>query len=311
MKTCFSRLIAITLIGISVLVSLTGVKANSGPPVNLVLTIEHDLNEYYMDLLIYKDSPLSESEIDQARSMLETDQDDYFGYFESYPERLITYQDSEGFVSYFLYENDRYGGYFLENYDENRFMLFLNGPREFKIAIYTENDTLITSEVITMSQFDYALTYNIKGIDSTTDQFNAGSVSGFVGHPATNPLTISNFFIRLLSTLGIEILILFVFGFRFKKTYYHVLGLNLITQASLTIGTLIAYYSSFNYQLLSAILIFILGEIFVFTVEMIYLGVFVKEHSLLRRLSFALIANLTSMVIGFIIFVLITNLNLI
>lgn len=308
-KFCYYMTISLALL-FSFLVGITSIHANSGPPINLVLTIEHDLDDYYMDLLIYKDSPLSESEITQARERLEEDEYDFFGYFESYPERLITYQDDDGYVSYLLYEND-YAGYYLENYTQNRFMLFLNGPREFKIAIYTAEDTLIISEIITMNQYDYELTYNIKGIDTSTDQFGVGEVSGYIGHPATNPRTISNFLIRLVTTIAVEILILFAFGFRLKRTYYHILGLNLITQASLTIGTLIAYYSSFNYQMLSAILIFILGEMFVFTAEMIYLGVFVKEHSLLRRLSFALIANLASMIIGFIIFILITNLDLI
>lgn len=100
--------------------------------------------------------------------------------------------------------------------------------------------------------------------------------------------------IRLLLTLLLEAIIFWLFRFRQKRSWLIFLAVNLVTQGALNIwlnsgGSLIPSY---------LILSLIIGEVFVFTAEMITLPIIIKEHKKSRIISYAFIANLVSLIAG-------------
>lgn len=113
--------------------------------------------------------------------------------------------------------------------------------------------------------------------------------------PGTYPFrTVLLVSIRLLLTLLIEGVIFWVYSFRQKRSWLIFLAINLITQGALNIwlnrgGTPMSSYLIFE---------LIIGEFFVFAIEMIAFPIFIKEHKKIHTLSYAFIANLMSLIAG-------------
>lgn len=281
-------------------------KANSGPPSNLSVVIENASFDYYFEILIYQEAPLSLDQMDGAESspfFTEGLFDDYlYPLSHDMPEMLISFQDDDAYVS-----NTLYGGfsYFYANQSPpitpDQFVLFLDVPRIFKLMLISDQDEVILSEVIEMKTYDYQITWDLEGITFEPGiSYDQGNISGFIEHPLLRPSTYFDFFVRLIVTLLIELGILYLFGFRLKVSYYIVFGINVLTQSILTIGTLSVFYST-RFSLLAPIVFFIVGEFFVFLSEMIIFGFTLKEKHPFKRVIYAFTANLVSMIIGFIV----------
>jgi len=294
-KSFLVMVLLFILVGIGIPI----VQANSGPPANIQITVVNYDIDFSFDLLVYRDTLLTQDEIDEARNkILEREYPFYETYF---PVEYASYQDSEGYVSSSLYGGSNYL-FANENDDNNTFtaQMLMNVPREFKIILYTEAGIIITSELIIMSQFDYRLTYDLANVDMTVNQSNAGIVSGYIGNPWLNITTWVNFLLRLLLTLMIEIGILYLFGFRKKSTFLLITGMNIISQIALNIALISVFYLSYNNGY-AYVFTFIVGEFFVFLIEALLVSIFIKEHKVLRRLSYSLIANATSLIIGLLV----------
>jgi|GEM_PF-1100297 len=276
----------------------TVVKANSGPPSNVQIMVINNEVDFNFDLLIHKDSLLSQSQIDEALIKIANGDYDYECDDTVFLTYMASYQDSQGFVSNLLYGNPDW--YYTHDYGDDRgffAMMFLNVPKEFKVLLYTNTGVIITSELIIMSQFDYRLTFDLAGVDMSINQDNVGVVSGYVGNPWGNLTTWVNFILRLILTLVIELGVLYLFGFRKKSTFIFVTMMNVISQVALNIAIISAFYNNPSNGY-SFIFTFIIGEFFVFTLEPIIVSVFVKEHKLFRKIAYSLSANTASLVIG-------------
>ncbi len=99
---------------------------------------------------------------------------------------------------------------------------------------------------------------------------------------------------RVLLTLLIEGGIFWLFGYRQKRSWLIFLAINLVTQAALNIwlnggSSLMPSYLFIN---------LIIGEVFVFTAEMIAFPVFIKEHNKRRISIYVIIANFISLIAG-------------
>lgn len=98
---------------------------------------------------------------------------------------------------------------------------------------------------------------------------------------------------RVLFTLVIEGVIFILFRFRDKKSWIAFLMMNLLTQGILNVAlngaSPFASYLIFN---------LILMEFFVLFAELVGVLVFIKEHGRFRRVSYVLVANLASLVLG-------------
>jgi len=278
---------------------IPSIKANSGPPSNVQITvINYDVN-FSLDLLIYRNTVLTQDEIDNAEALIlegETPFQDTF-----FPVEYASYQDSEGYVPNSLYGSANYF-YANEMSGSNEYYarLLMDIPREFKILLYTESGVIITSELITMTQFDYRLTFDLEGVDMTFDQSNVGIISGNNGNPWENATTWVNFLLRLILTLAIELGLLFLFGFRKKNTFLIILGMNILSQIALNVALISNFYviDSNGYQFIFTLFI---GELLVFTIEAVLVSVFIKEHKMFRKISYSLIANAASLIIGLLV----------
>ena len=99
--------------------------------------------------------------------------------------------------------------------------------------------------------------------------------------------------LRIFLTLIIESLIFFIFGFREKKSWLIFLCINLVTQGMLNIS--ISQFTPFSSYIL---LNLIFWEIIILFVEMIAFLVLLKEHKKLKRILYAITANIASLILG-------------
>ncbi|MDR2848869.1 MAG: hypothetical protein LBV39_07185, partial [Bacteroidales bacterium] len=99
--------------------------------------------------------------------------------------------------------------------------------------------------------------------------------------------------LRVILTLIIEGLIFFLFGFRQKRSWMAFLVINLLTQGALN---LILTSQVFNGGYVLLLMLFL--EIFVILSEAVLLTLAVKEHSVVRRLLYVLLANIASLIMG-------------
>ncbi|MGM0379828.1 MAG: hypothetical protein ACQEQE_08800 [Bacillota bacterium] len=99
--------------------------------------------------------------------------------------------------------------------------------------------------------------------------------------------------IRFLLTILLEGIILYLIGFRKSRTWKIFLILNIFTQLGLNI-----YINSLNVAISYPILALIFSEFWVFLIESIIFVSLVKEKNKKWRISYVLIANLFSLILG-------------
>ena len=301
MRRFWLPLISLSLLVLFLLSHTTPVQANAGPPASIRFTIVHDGIEFDFDFLIPYEIPLSARAIEEARRRVTeaTGAMQYdFYYQETFPEVLIDFQDQDMYVSNALYGSSRY--FYRDRFEqrnEDVFSLYFTTPLHFKAAIVVDGE-VYTSPPIAMTQFDFRITWDIRGVAFTHAQEDIGELSGFVPHPLTQLSTYGDFLIRLVFTLTVELALLWLFGFRKRSTFIRVGILNTLTQSLLNIATLTFFFLSHQSWAMGVMVLFVLGEIMVFLVETIFLALFVKERSLFRRVSFALVANTVTLIGG-------------
>jgi len=195
---------------------------------------------------------------------------------------LLSFQDDDGFAACTFY----YGPpCVFRQTDEHMYkMTYFNAPTRFKVAIVTEDDVLIVSEVIDRKLFQASFTFDLTGVDLSEDAFDVGTLEE---HVPTRGIAVS-FLLRVAITIALELGVLALFMYR-KKTSYQLVGVvNLISQTLLTIGVLAGYY---YFSIFGALAIFMIGEIFVFSFEIIVYALKLKEKGSKRAVIYALVAN--------------------
>ena len=273
------------MLGVIMIGSTTQVHADMGPKPTAHVTITGHDEPYMFDVLVKKSTPVDTLD-DES---LERNTVEYYDP-EAYPEVLNGYQDGDGYASMTLYDNvPRY-----ITREHNTFELgYFGAPREFKIVLVFDEDTIITSPSIERQQFNALITYDVSDVDKSESQENVGVIEEEI--PYAEMAT--DFFIRLVATIAIELGVLALFFYRKLKSFILAGGVNLATQSLLTLFMVMGYYYWGN--LLAAFLILILGETLVIIAEMIIYGLYLKEHSWLRAILYALTANGLSMAAGF------------
>ncbi len=282
------KMIVFLVIFLSIALSnLQTVSADIGPKASAEVHIIGVEGDYYFELLILYRGQVSNEVPDYFDDILR-----YEYYRESYPERLVSYQDDEGFAACTLY----YGPpCYYRQLDEHRYkMTYFSAPRVFKVAIVTEDDVLIVSESIERRMFEARFIFDVRGVDLTEDQFGVGQLTEEL--PVSQ--AISGFFLRLILTIGIELGILALFMYR-KKASYQLVGLvNLISQTLLSLGVMVGYYFG---SMFGAIAIILIGEVLVFSFEIVIYAHRLKEKSLRRAIVYGFIANTVTFITTFLL----------
>ena len=296
------KLKQVLLVVLSVIVvglTFTTVNADMGPKPTSYFEIKGIDEPFKFDLLVYYDEDVPVLTDDEMADQLDFE---YYTDVEEYPDILNGYQDEDGYASYSLYWNIPHVLRYFEDSDQY-FAGYFASPSIFKIAIVTESNNILVSDIITKTLYSASFVYDFSD-DSVIE--TEASTTGVV-YPDVGAVTetIPYFTMTLLAIIGviitlvIELGLLYLFKYRERNTYYLVLLANIITQLTLYGFTLITYY--FWSGPLGAIIIFFLGELIVLTIEIILYLIFMKEKQFVRPVFYAVIANILSGGIGLII----------
>jgi hypothetical protein len=261
--------------------------ADTGPKPSLTITV-HGLNadKYWLDLLV-TDKPvyswlhISDAERNQV-------------------SRLTEYQDSEGFHPALLKGTivpmvGSISGEKVNNGNTvHRFSYRV--PTTFKIAILTDDGTLIVSDVVNRKQFTSTMQYDLSGV-----AVNGGLIesAGKVTEGMSWNVFMVNLLISTILTLIIEIFLACMVGFTLKKSFKVLFITNILTQIILNI---IVLYFNWFFGTSGVFLGIAVGELVVIIVEAIIYLRFLIEKSASQRVLYAVMANLASIMLGFIIY---------
>ncbi len=259
--------------------------ADVGPKPSLEIRVKGmDNDNYWLDLLVTDKSEYSWLEI----SLVERER----------VKKLAEYVDEDGFHPALLVgtsvplHGDLKGEKNSDNTYSHKFS-YIGTPETFKIAILTEDETLIISDLIRRKHFNSIVEFDLRNEVLQEDIL----VSAGQAKEVSPILNLSVGFIgRLLLTLVIEIGIALLFGFTIKYSGKLLLKTNIFTQVVLNIAIL---WINLSYGMLAALLVFLLMEIFIVIFETIIYAKYLTEKSKLRRISYGIIANIISLAAGF------------
>lgn len=272
------------------------VNADVGPkPTTEIQVIGLD-EPYYFDLMYEEDTALLSPE--DISTQIEYDY-----YMDSYPEVLNNYQDSDGFVSYTLYEDAPHSITLLE--EDLYHCGYWIPPTIFKVVLVTMDDKLIISEVVTKTLFNASFTFDVSDVTITDDQdiyMNVGSITESI---PVKSISI-NILICVVITVLVESFILLAFGYRKKESFKKVILVNIITQFILQ--SLILFGYLILWDALGAIAFLVIGEVAVFIIEIIVYIKILKEKTKSRAALYGFIANLITFIIGILNLSLLTSL---
>ncbi|MDP3130587.1 MAG: hypothetical protein Q8N15_04545 [Bacillota bacterium] len=197
---------------------------------------------------------------------------------------LNGYRDPDGYALFQLY----WGFHTVDGVP----LLFNGYPNLLKMAILDDKGNIFISESIAPRLFHSSLLFDFTG----HQDIGSGSTPTVFGSARERmPIgtILIDFLLRLYATVAIEFFILWMFRYRRKSTYEKALLVNGITQTVLTIGVLVAHYFWQDY--LGALMILLLGELFVFAIEMAVYGSILDEKRKWVGLLYGFIANTASL----------------
>lgn len=275
---------------------ISSVSADMGPKPTATIKIIGIDEPYHFDILYY----VGNHEIDVLSETEVAEQLEYYYYADDYPEVLNGYKDNDDYASYTLYRDIPHG---VSNPSPNTFFLgYAYPPSEFKIVLVMESGEVIISDIIKRDLFTAEFVYDLTDYDLVNSQpvlidgvnvYQTGSAYVREIIPWKN--IVLQFVFTVFFTLLIEVGLLALMMYKSWSSYKLILIVNLITQSLLHIGIILG--SLFG-SLFGGIFAFIIGELFVFILEIIIFGKFLKEQSKLRAILYALLANIASLVIG-------------
>lgn len=264
------------------------VRADMGPKSSIEIEIIGVDSHYVIDLL-YPGTLPSQSDIDQMKTDL--DNEWIFGG-QIIPEVLWTIDD-DGFISTSLFR----GRPTMLTIAEPFYRYPYSPPSTVKVIIIFDDSHYLISNEITTKLFTSKLTWDLTNVDLTHTTTQAGQIHE--DFPVS--LMTKDLLLRIFGTIAVEMIVLFAFFYRQMKSYKLALIVNIITQTVLT-GFLFGmrYFWS---PLFGELFVLIVGEFFIIILEMIIYRKYMTEHSKLRAVMYALIANLSSIVASILIMV--------
>ena len=161
---------------------------------------------------------------------------------------------------------------------------YIGVPDKFKVIVVTKDgETLVSENIVKRKAFKSKVYF-----DYNTKKLRESSIV---------LAYIMQFLITYPTTLLIEGLILIAFRFSLKKNWKSFVIINLITQVLLTF---IIFGTMYKQGSMAAILFYIPIEILIVIIEAKLFNKYLVEHSKSRRVSFAIVANIVSFLVGII-----------
>lgn len=287
-KAIYYTGLVLTVLGvILIIIALlpTTIYADVGPKPSLEIIVKGmDSENYWLDLLVTDESKYSWLDIsDKEREKV---------------KKLEEYEDEEGFHPALLVGTQvplsgKLKGEKQKDNTYSHVFSYVGTPELFKIAILTEDNTLIISDIIHRKNFNSTVELDFTGETLQGDIILSAGKAREITPIGKISL---GFITRLILTLIIEIGIALLFGFTLRKSGKILIGTNTITQITLNIVVL---WINLIYGMLAALIIFVFIEILIMTFETWIYGKYLIEKSMKRRVVYGIIANLASLVIGF------------
>jgi hypothetical protein len=251
--------------------------ADIGPKRTLEIEVIGVDEPYFLELL--EKGTISPEIIEDYQNDLEME----------FPEILLTYTENGYVSSRFV----RPWGYFPIQTSLNNYRHSYNPPSEFKIILIFEDGRIVTSNVIKTTLFNSKVTYDLSNVNIEESRYNTGAIEEILP-VSTMVLELSS---RIILTIGIEIIVLFLFGYVSKKSFLFVTYVNLFTQVTLTVFMFLMRY--YYFPGIGELFVLFVGEIFIFGFEIIVYAKYLKEHSPKRAALYGLVANIFSLIAGF------------
>lgn len=270
------------------------VSADMGPKPSTTIKIIGLNQPYCFDLLV-KTNEEYVLELNEEEVVYRTN---IFYYRDDYPDELNGFYDRDGFASYSLYRGMPRP---INQSEDNTFVLSYAPPNVFKIALVLDSGELIVSNIINKSIFDATFIYDLSLfslLDSESEVIE-GVIIYYVDIDVAEVIPygviVLQIILTLTATLIIELFILFVFRYKNKNSYKLALKVNIFTQLILytTMSLVYLFFGFFEY-----FFILFIGEVIVISLEVTLFSKFLKEKSKLIAVVYAIIANVSSLLIG-------------
>lgn len=157
---------------------------------------------------------------------------------------------------------------------------YMGVPGDFKLILVTPDNQIVVSEEIHKNAFDFTLDYDYLTGDIRIEKLPDSYLKQYLS--------------TCIPTLFLEGIVLLLFGFSLKKNWKPFVGINVITQIFLTAAASVFITEG----QVTGYLVIIPVEILIVLVEMLAFSILLTQHSKLRRIVFAITANLFSFLIG-------------
>lgn len=276
----------ILLMCLSLFLPALTLRADMGPKSSLEINIIGVDEPYTFELLFFGTLP---DALD--RDNIYQDRVNYVTY--EFPEMIKDFND-EGYISTVLY---RGRPTFQKKLSAHSFIYTYVPPKTFKLLILFNDGTYLTSNVETTKLFDSKITWDLTNVNKSISQTNVGVVN--------ENLPIARFSydlsLRIILTIGIEIVILYAFAYRLKKSYHLILLTNIVTQITLTLFMFSMRY--FYQPFFGEIFVLVIGEIIIFTLESFIYMKWLTEKPRKFALIYALLANFASLAVGILLMI--------
>jgi hypothetical protein len=269
------KIITLLFCGLILFGITTNVHADMGPKPELKITVTHAPNEvYYLDLLVDSEylinDPIDNSQynptmIEQLKSL--EDEGWYPALVNGTSMRM--HGELEGSLT---------GGKMIHQFGYHL-------PDRFRIIMVTASGKLTVSEVLTLESFYTALSFN--------------ATNGEITKPSLIVLYAIQITSTLIPTLILEFLILLLFKLYSKRNLIVFLIMNIITQLFLTFTVNTTLIKT---GLLGAVFVLLLveGVIWIFEILVVW-KLFDKQRKTGVRIAYALVANILSFILGFVL----------
>lgn len=273
-----SLIIILLCILIAMFLPSASVLADTGSKPSVVLEFEDILHQnYYVTLLSKEEStgPFSYSKepIEEGNPIIDPEEEDWLEIWEAF----YHYEDQDNF--YFL-------NYF-KKVKNNTFTWSYRPPTIFKVLIYfPDTDYYAVSDIYDWYAFDNYFSVTMDENKHLTLEKNYHYTWELI-----------SLFIRIIATIGIELLLLSFFDIYSKKLFLFILVMNLITQIILN---LLLNITNFYEDSLSVIIQFVLLELLVMVIEVVAYCWCFKKQDISRKVAigYGITANICSCGLG-------------
>lgn len=265
------------------------VKADTGPKPSVNVTIDGISGEtYYATLLSETESTGPASAYDGTNAYYT----DEIPNAEELWQKFQNYEDADGY--YFLQ-------WFWDCSEENAFQWGYYPPERFKILFYfPEYDSYVVSDVQERYAFDSYYTANLTEVDYRQGGTVNCAESGTITRSYDYKDEIISLLVRILITIAVEIIIAVCFQLRGKKQLLFIGLVNIVTQIVLNVLLNLAAYTG---GVKRFVLCYFLLELLVTVIEAVVYVRFMPENEKVpsnsKLVTYALVANIASYVIGY------------